>query len=98
MLRYFLFPRLRDFLQSNIFKHNSAFTDYPNEERQYLDTKLPEQWMERGGTISWPSRSPDLILCEYFPKKQSKDIVHCDSLRTVDELKTKIRYGIQAIN
>ena len=45
MLRYFLFPRTRDYLQSMIFQHNSSPPYYANEVRQYLDTRLLDRWM-----------------------------------------------------
>lgn len=28
--------------------------------RKYLDKMFPRQWIDKGGPIAWPSRSPDL--------------------------------------
>ena len=45
-LRYFLFPRLRDYPQSMIFQRDGESPYYANEGRQYLDTKIRGRWMK----------------------------------------------------
>lgn len=51
-----------------------------------------------GGKISWPSCSPDSTQLDYFLRVKLKRAVYRDSPRTIDELKTKIRYVIQVIS
>lgn len=34
--------------------------------RQILNTRFPERWIGRGGPITWPARSPDLNVLDYF--------------------------------
>lgn len=48
LLRYFLFPKLRDYPENLIFQQDGASPHYANIVRQYLDRKLPNQWMGRG--------------------------------------------------
>ena len=58
----FLFPRLRENLQSMIFQHDGALPLSPKEGRRYLDSNFLDRWMGCGGPTSWPSSSPDLNL------------------------------------
>lgn len=98
MLRYFLFPKLRDYPEDMIFQQDGAPPHFAIEVRQYLDRKLPEHWMGRGGSISWPAYSPDLTPCDYFLWGYIKDIVYRNPPRTISELKTKIGQAIRSIN
>ena len=98
MLQYFLFLRLRDYLRIMIFQHDGVLPCYGSEVGQDLDTKFPGRSMGKGEMISSAPCSPDLTPCDYFPWGKLKDIAIRDSLRTIEELKTKLRYAIQAIN
>ncbi len=49
MLRYFLFPKLKGYPENMIFQQNAAPTHYSLEVREYLNRKLPEWWISRGG-------------------------------------------------
>ena len=94
----FLLLTLRGFPLSMILQNDTARRYYADEARNYLKTKLSGRQIGRDGPISWPSRSTDLTPYEYFLKRKLKEIVYRDSPRTIEELKTKIRCAIQAIN
>ena len=98
MLRYFLFPKPRNYPETMIFQQDGAPPHYSLEVREYLNRKLPNQWMGRGGPISWPARSPDLTPCDYFLWSYIKDKVYRDPPQTIEELKAKIRVAIRSIN
>ena len=98
MLCYFLFPRLRGYPEEIIFEQDGAPPHYSFEVREYLDRKLPNRWMERGGIIEWPSRSPDLTPCDYFLWGYIKDKVLKESPRIMAELNTKIQQTIQTLD
>ena len=80
---FFLFPRLRDYPPRKIFENDSAASHYANEVRQYSDTKHPGWWMGKVGPISWPSRSPNLTLYDYFLWEKLEYIVYCDSVNAI---------------
>ncbi len=76
MLLYFLLPKLEGYPENLIFQQDFALPHYYIEVRDYLNRKLLNQWMGRGGPISWPSRSPDLTPCDYFLWGYIKDKVY----------------------
>jgi hypothetical protein len=39
---------------------------FHNEVRSYLDGRLRNRWIWRGGTEEWPPRSPDLTPMDLF--------------------------------
>ena len=49
-----------------ILQQDGAPPHYFCDVRYYLETNLPNRWMERGGPIEWPSRSPDITTCDHF--------------------------------
>ena len=83
-LRYFLLPKLRNYLETMIFQKDCATPDYADNLREHLDRKLPGWWMGRSGPISWPARSPDLTPCDYYLLGHIKDsyteILHWTSM------------------
>ncbi len=98
MLRYFLFPKLQNYSENMIFQQDGAPPHYSLEVREYIDRKLPNQWIGRGGPISWPSRSPDLTPSDYFLWGSIKDKVYKDPPQSINELKNKIREACSSIS
>ena len=97
MLRYYAFPRLRDYPESMIFQQDGAPPHFALTVRHYLDFKLPNRWIGRAGPISWPARSPDLTPCDYFLWGYIKDNTFRNLPGSLTELKTKIREVIGTI-
>lgn len=98
MLRYYVFPRLRNYPEDMIFQQDGAPPHYAVIVRQYLDQKLPNRWIGRAGPIPWPPRSPDLTPCDYFLWGYLKDFVYRELPTSIEELKNKIRQAIQTID
>ena len=98
LLRYYAFPKLRDYPDNTIFQQDGAPPHYAVPVRQYLDKKYPNKWMGRGGPILWPPRSPDLTPCDYFLWGYLKDIVYRTRPTNISELKTKIRDAVSTID
>lgn len=48
------------------FQHDGAPVHFQRNVRRYLDNWLPGRWIGRGGTVSWPPRSPDLTPLDFF--------------------------------
>jgi len=98
MLRYFAFPRLRDYPETTIFQQDVAPLHFANTTTEYLDLKYPNRWMGRGGPIPWPPRSPDLTPCDYFLWGHVKDKVYSERPNNIAELKDKIREAVTSID
>ncbi|XP_019699317.2 uncharacterized protein LOC109504329 [Harpegnathos saltator] len=50
-----------------IFQHDGAPAHFCRETREFLDQRFPQdRWMDRGSPITWPARSPDLNVLDYF--------------------------------
>lgn len=49
-----------------IFQHDGAPPHYTRRVREILDERFPDKWIGRGGPITWPARSPDLNVLDYF--------------------------------
>lgn len=97
MLRYYLFPKLSNYPSDMIFQQDGAPPHYAIPVRQYLDHKLPNRWMGRGGPIPWPARSPDLTPCDFFLWGYLKDQVFRELPQNIPDLKTKIRHAVESI-
>ncbi|XP_026830318.1 uncharacterized protein LOC113563195, partial [Ooceraea biroi] len=49
-----------------IYQHDGAPAHYSRQVRNILDARFPKRWIGRGGPITWPARSPDLNVLDYF--------------------------------
>ena len=45
------------------------------QTREMLDARFPERWIGRGDPITWPARSPDLNVLDYFVRGHIKDLI-----------------------
>jgi hypothetical protein len=59
-----------------------------------LNVNFPGQWIGRGETIAWPSRSPDVVPLDYFLWGHMKDHVYSQTVNTLYELKAQITAAI----
>ena len=52
--------------QTLIYQHDDeAPAHFSRQTREMLDARFSERWMDRG-QITWPTRSPDLNVLDYF--------------------------------
>ena len=49
-----------------VFQHDGASAHYETRVRAWLDGKLEDRWMGRGGPIPWPAQSPDLSPLDFW--------------------------------
>ena len=47
-----------------VFQHDGASAHYETRVRAWLDGKLEDRWMGRGGPIPWPARSISIGLLD----------------------------------
>lgn len=66
MLMYYLFGKLADYRSDMIFQQDGAHLHYETPVRQHSLQELPSRWIERGGPIPWPARSPSWTTVTYF--------------------------------
>ena len=48
------------------FEHGCAPSHFSLAVQDHLDQQLGQQWIGHGGTIAWPSHSPDLTSLDYY--------------------------------
>jgi len=60
MLELWLMPQLLQDKPNVVFQHDGAPPHIHNEVTTFLNRHWPERWIGRGGSTSWPPRSPDL--------------------------------------
>ena len=69
-----------------VFQHDGPSAHYETRVRAWLDGKLEDRWMGRGGPIPWPARSPDLSPLDFWLwSYQNK--VYANAVTTLDELR-----------
>ena len=68
--------------------------------RKSRDKRFPGQWIDRGGAIPWPSRSPDVTPFDFFFWGCVKDrvLIFNTPVRDVEELKQKITDVVATVN
>jgi hypothetical protein len=44
--------------------------------REYLNKSFPNRWLNRGGPVAWPPRSPDLTHLNYYLWGHMKTLVY----------------------
>ena len=66
--------------------------------RKFLDKKFPVHWIERGGAIAWPPRSPDITPLDFFLWGYIKDAVHRTKVKDISHLKEKINAAVETID
>ncbi|PNF28386.1 hypothetical protein B7P43_G16752 [Cryptotermes secundus] len=72
--------------------------------RAFLDEKVPQRWIGRKGAqdlalCAWPTRSPDLTVCDFFLRGYVKDHVYVPPLPTnLDDLKHRITTAINSVH
>jgi hypothetical protein len=49
------------------------------------------RWIDRGGTIAWPPRSPDLTPLDFFLRGDVKNTVYQVKINDLQHLKARIR-------
>ena len=49
-----------------IYQHDGVPAHFSRRVRELLNERFPDRWMGQGGPITWPVRSPDLNVLDYF--------------------------------
>lgn len=79
------------------YMHDGAPAHFSIRAREFLNEAFTNRWIGRGGTQSWPPRSPDLNSLDYFFWGHLKTLVYTTPIQTVEELRQKILLSCQTI-
>lgn len=72
------------------YQHDGCPAHYARVARETLDSRYPNRWIGRGGTVSWPARSPDLNPLDFFLWGLLKETVYTDAPTTVEDMRQRI--------
>ena len=66
MLSQYAFPNFSSSRSDNILMQEGALPHSSYRAKLYLNNKRQENWIDRGGHVSWPPRSPELTPWYFF--------------------------------
>jgi len=100
MLENFFFPivRKKRLMKSIIFQQDGAPAHYSTSVRRLLDHTFPGRWIGRRGPIEWAPRSPDLTPLDFFLWGYTKQLVYCEPIKDLEQLRQKITETVKSIN
>jgi len=102
ILKYkdFLAENILDFLEEALAERNKIIFQQKGAEphngrivTNYLNEQFLELWMGRYGSISWPARSPELNLLDFFLWGHCKAIICRKFSEDVEDLNNKLHYA-----
>lgn len=73
-----------------IFQHDGAPAHYSRSVKDYLNNRFGSRWIGRGGSVSWPARSPDLTPLDFFLWGYVKNEVYRRVCETEREMRATI--------
>ena len=104
MLENWLMPQLVDVeVQEYMYQQYGSLPHWHKEVRKYLNEHLPGRWVGRAAATdntfcTWPPRSPDLAVCDFFLWGFIKDNVYVPPLpKTLPELRKRINTAIENV-
>lgn len=97
-LSYYPMPKVLHLLASPIFQQVDAPPHFSVALRSYLDTKLPQRWIGRGGPISWPPWSPYSTPLHFLLWDYMRDFVFSLERTSLSHIKQMIKQEIEGIS
>ena len=79
------------------YQHDEASPHVSQVFRQYLNHKVPNRWIGRGGTQNWSPPSPDVNPLDYHVWGYMKTVVYGHTLNTREELLQRIISAARSI-
>lgn len=72
------------------YQHDGCPAHNALRARRVLNRRYPARWIGRGGTVTWPARSPDLNPLDFFLWGCIKDVVYRDIPTTPEDMQERI--------
>jgi hypothetical protein len=66
--------------------HDGAPTHFDRVVTDHLNERFHERWIRRGGPVSWPPRSPDLIPLDFYLWGHLKTVVYATAVNDAEDL------------
>jgi hypothetical protein len=98
MLQHFFIPQIVQYGVTGIFQQKGATSHTATMSINILKDLFPNRIISRNWNIPWPPRSPDITACDFFLWGYIKSRVYQPTLRTLDDLKQKIREEVTQIS
>ncbi|PSN41739.1 hypothetical protein C0J52_16924 [Blattella germanica] len=77
------------------FQQDGAPPHIHRNVKTFLDVTFPRNWIDRGGPIAWPPRSPDLTPLDFFAWGFIKRVVYMRKVRNLFDLRQRIIGAVQ---
>lgn len=81
----------QDLRENMWYQHDGAPAHFALIVQEYLNNWKTDKWIGRGGSITWPPRSPDLTPIDFFLWGHVKQEVYQTPPTTPDNMKDRIR-------
>lgn len=84
--------------QSHFFQHDGCPAHSTQMITDWLNNQFGERWFGRMSVTSWPARSPDLTIMDFFVWGRVKQIVYQEHIPNDSEiLKNRITHAVRSI-
>lgn len=77
--------------------HDGAPAHFTRNVTTYLNETFPNKWIGRSGPISWPARSPELNMCDFFLWARMKELVYRTPVENEAELQRRVFAAAETI-
>jgi hypothetical protein len=94
MLELCMLPQLP---VQTILQQHGVPPHFRHHVRNHLDREMAGRWIGRGGPITLPPRSPDLIPLDFFLWGYVKNIVYQVKINDLQHLKACTRYAVATV-
>jgi hypothetical protein len=93
----FVYPKVADLQPNIIYQQDGAPPYWSLHIQETMTRTFPDHWIGHDGPISWPPRSPDITLLNFFFWEYVKDRVYATSVPDLPTLRDHIRDVIYSV-
>jgi hypothetical protein len=80
-----------------LFIRDEAPAHFDRVVRDHLNKQFHQRWIGRGGSLSWPSRSPDLTPIDFYLWGHLKTVVYATPMNDAENLCERVQNACQVI-
>ena len=90
MLELYVAPQLEEFQPWIILQQDGEPPHWGSYVRRFLEATFPSRWIRRDGLTTWPPRSPNITLLDFFLWGYVKNKVFSTPVPDITNLKARI--------